>query len=63
LRRLMDDGDLRREMASRARSRTLQLTPERMAASIFECYQKLSSQQSLPEERDMPLRKSAVAAQ
>ena len=59
LHRLVDDADLRREMAGRARSCAMQQTPERMAASILECYRELSRLQAIPMEMDT----LAVAAQ
>ncbi len=60
---LIDDGDLRREMAGRARAHALQMTPERMANSILECYRELSSQPASPVEMDTRKRPSAIAAQ
>lgn len=50
---LVDDANLRREMATRARECALQLTPERMAGSIFECYQELMLRQTAPTDLEL----------
>ena len=50
---LVDDADLRREMAGRARARALEFTPERMAESILECYQELTMRRAVPMEMNM----------
>jgi glycogen(starch) synthase len=50
---LVDDADLRREMAGRARARAMELTPERMAASILECYRELTHRPAAPVKMGM----------
>lgn len=45
LREITGDPKLRAEMAGRARRRALQLTPESMAESTLECYQRLLASQ------------------
>lgn len=50
---LVKDADLRREMAARARARGLQLSPEKMADSILECYKDLVIRQSAPLEMEL----------
>jgi len=50
---LVDDAGLRREMSVRARACALELTPERMAESMFECYQGLIARHAAPVEMDM----------
>lgn len=39
------DAELRRKMAGRARERALEMTPERMAEGMLECYQSLTARQ------------------
>ena len=62
LRGLIEDADLRREMAARAQSRARKLTPERMAESILECYRELTLRHEVPLEMEIP-RHSTVSAQ
>ena len=50
LQRVILDVDLRREMAFRARSIALELTPEHMAESMLECYRDLMIRHAVPQE-------------
>ena len=50
---LIEDADLRREMSARAHACALEMTPERMASSILECYRELIMRQAVPIEMDM----------
>ena len=49
---LVADAGLRREMAVRARACALELTPERMAGSVLECYKELAVRHAAPMEVD-----------
>jgi len=47
---LMDDAGLCREMGARARACALELTPERMADGMLECYKELMVRHAAPME-------------
>ena len=53
VRQLIDHTAFRQEMATRARARALQLTPQRMAESTYECYRGLVSRIRDPQEVDV----------
>lgn len=51
---VVEDSGLRQEMVIRARERALELTPDRMAGCILECYQSLTLRHAAPVEADVP---------
>ena len=53
LHRLVNDADLRVEMADRARTHALEFTPERMAEGILDCYRGLRVRPAAPVEMEV----------
>ena len=50
---IIEDANLRRKMAVRAREFALTLTPQRIADGIYECYREILVRQTAPMEMDV----------